>query len=82
MTKLIVVDTFSDFISAAANFGDADKRHPQRVGQRLFNLLDTVRPDLGAMVCDSDFDPFTDDSRLPLFYDFVMRHWDDDKETV
>lgn len=71
-----IVDTFTEFVVAAADVADADKpRGGQRVGQAVFNLLDKVRPDLALMVNNSDYDPFFDDSRLPLFYDFLFRNW-------
>lgn len=76
MTK--IVDTFADFVTAAADVADFAKG-TQRVGQRAFNLLAQVKPDVSSLLAGSDFDPFYDDARLPLFYDFVMRHWDDDK---
>lgn len=73
---MTIVETFSEFVSAAADVADADKhRGGLRVGQAAYNLLDRVRPDLALLLNGSDFDPFHDDSRLPLFYDFVMRKW-------
>lgn len=75
-----IVDTFSDFISACADYADTDSiRTGQRVGQRAFNLLSALRPDLATLISGSDFDPFHDDSRLVLFFDYLMRHWDDDR---
>ena len=76
-----IVDTFPDFVTACADYADTDVTLTgHRVGQRAFNLLSRLRPDLSTMVAGSDFDPFHDDSRLCLFYDFIMRHWDDDKK--
>ena len=70
-----IIETFSDFVTAAANYTADTAPRSWRTGQAAYNLLDTVRPDLSFMVAGSDIDPFHDDSRLPLFYDFVMRHW-------
>ena len=73
-----IVETFADFVAAAADVADADRTvGPMRAGQLVCNLLHKVRPDLRLLIDESDFDPFHDDARLPLFYDFVMRHWDD-----
>jgi len=73
----MLVTEFNQFVTAAAQYADKDKdMSGQRVGQRAFNLLSIVRSDLATMVAGSDFDPFHDDARLPLFYDWVMRHWD------
>lgn len=71
----MIVETFTDFCRAAADYAD---HYPVgwRAGQATFNLLVRVRPDLAEMVRGSDFDPFYDDARLPLFYDFVARHWE------
>lgn len=82
MPGTTIINTFSDFIAAAAEYADT-RSSKWRAGQSVFNLLMVVRPDLAFMVTGgqengvSDFDPFHDDTRLPLFYDFVMRHWDD-----
>jgi hypothetical protein len=75
-----IVDTFSDFVSAISEYDNKRKPAHWRTGQAAFNLLNVVRPDLADMVRGNDFDPFHNDNNLPLFYDFVMRHWDDDKE--
>ena len=73
-----IIETFNDFVTACADYADTDVNLTgHRVGQRAFNLLSHVRSDLATMVTGSDFDPFYDDSRLCLFYDFVMRHWND-----
>lgn len=70
-----IVETYSDFVTAAVDYIENGAPRSWRTGQTVYNLLDKVRPDLSFMVAGSDVDPFYDDSRLPLFYDFVMRHW-------
>lgn len=74
----IIVDTFADFVAAAAHY-TLNMPPSWRAGQGAFNLLCNVRPDLAELLRGSEFDPFHNNNRLPDFYDFVMRHWDDDK---
>ena len=74
----MLVETYADFVTAVAKFTDsyrAEMPITWRVGQGAFNLLVQIRPDIAEMVRGSDYDPFYDNSRLPLFYDFVMRNW-------
>lgn len=73
----VIVDTFGDFCTAGAHFTREAEKWGWRHGQALFNLLDRVRPDLAGLLRDSDFDPFYQNDRLPDFYDFLSRHWND-----
>ena len=70
---MILIDTFNDFIVHGSQYRPAG----HRAGQAQFNLLVKVRPDLAEMVRGSDFDPFHRDERLPEFYGFLARHWND-----
>lgn len=72
---MTIIDTFSDFVTAAAIYTNGGMPANWRIGQGAFNLLVRVRPDIAEMLRGSDFDPFHNDNRLPLFYDFVMRNW-------
>lgn len=49
----------------------------QRKGQFLMNTLSVHRPDLhDKMMKDSHHcDPYYDDSRIPLFWEFVFENW-------
>jgi len=50
-----------------------------RIGQKMFNDLCTVRPDLSERVRATSIDPFfsteRDDERLVNFLVFVEEHW-------
>ena len=70
----VIIDTFESFVREASDYV-SDKPKDWRVGQTVFNLLSVVRPDIAEMVRGSDYDPFYNDAKLALFYDFVMRHW-------
>lgn len=74
---MFIVETFSHFVRAVAHFTNGEMPETWRQGQGAFNLLVQVRPDLAELIRGSDIDPFNQDSNLTLFYDFVMRHWDD-----
>lgn len=43
----------------------------QRCGQAHYNALRDVRPDIAGMIVNTDKDPFYDDSRLPVFLNFI-----------
>lgn len=75
---MTIVDTFPQFVTASADYADADKVSRLRVGQRVMLLLMRVRPDMHALMEGSDFDCTFDDDRMPLAYDYIMRHWNDD----
>lgn len=75
--KTIVVDTFEKFVTAVVHHMDNTPNLDWRAGQYASNMLWKVRPDIAELVRGSDYNPFYLDSRLPLFYDFVMRHWND-----
>jgi hypothetical protein len=76
-----IVSEFSEFVTACADVADADRtdiRYGTRsAGSVAIQLLNQVRPDLSELIEGSDFDPRKSDARFPLFFDFVMRHWDD-----
>lgn len=79
MTKII--DTYGDFVNAVFEHIFECITPQWRAGQTAFNILVQVRPDIAEMLRGSDYDPFHQDYRLPAFYDFVWRHWGDDKVT-
>lgn len=72
----MLVATFNDFCHAVASYMDHPATSHWRTGQKAFNLLSRVRPDIAELVRGSDMDPFHRDDRLPAFYDFVARHWE------
>lgn len=72
----MLVDTFPQFLRAAAAYMDHPVMQDMRTGQKVFNLLNRVRPDLAFMLKESLDNPFHNDEALPGFYDFVSRHWD------
>lgn len=47
----------------------------QRAGQWAINALLIARRDLAAQVRGSEFDPYADDSRLELFFEWVENNW-------
>ena len=47
----------------------------ERRGQRYFNALSLVRPDLAGQVVGTALDPFYLDDRLPEFMRFVDDNW-------
>lgn len=51
---------------------DARTANRQREGQRAFNALYAIRPDLAEQVRGTDLDPFYDDSRLPDFHAWLV----------
>lgn len=71
----MLVHTFPQFLRAVASYMDHPATANMRVGQKAFNLLDRVRPDLAFMLKESLDNPFHNDEALPGFYDFVCRHW-------
>lgn len=64
-------DTFETFITEASWH-----ERSLRPGQRYMNLLTDMRPDLAADVRANDLDPYYLDERIPMFLEFVMRHWE------
>lgn len=70
----ILINTFNEFVVELAKYQGAAS---WRAGQRALNFLTIIRPDIADLLRGSDFDPFYDDARLPDFYDFVCRHWDE-----
>lgn len=64
-------NTFETFITEASWH-----KPSQRPGQRYMNLLMDMRPDLAKMVRANDLDPFYLDERIPMFLEYVMRHWE------
>lgn len=48
----------------------------QRQGQMAFNLLTVMHPVLAESVRGSRHDPFYNDDRLTVFFDFVGVFWD------
>ncbi len=68
--------TFEQWVLRTNNdFHTSD--HHQRVGQFFFNRLCDVKPMLGERVRSEQFDPFYLNERLPVFLEFVSKHWDD-----
>lgn len=49
----------------------------QRMGQWQFNELHRVNPDLANKVRTSVADPFYDDGRLKVFWNFLYHNWTD-----
>ena len=49
----------------------------QRKGQFLMNQLSVHRPDLYSKIMKGNpqCDPFFDDNRIPLFWEFVVENW-------
>jgi len=56
----------------------AIKYPEQRLGQRYYNVLYTMRPDLAEKIKGTDTDPFyaskPDDERIKRFIEFVVEH--------
>lgn len=64
---------FTEYI---AHIGTIAWRTPDlRNGQRAFNVLHAMRPDLSEQIRATDLDPFHDDDRLEAFYAWVERNW-------
>ena len=61
---------FADFCAYAG----INSRY-ERKGQRAFNALCELRPDLSAQVRGTNLDPFYTDSVLPSFYEWVGNNW-------
>jgi len=74
---MTIIETFADFVVAADTYTYSDMPQEWRKGQGVFNLLCKIRPDLAEMIRGSDFDPFYRDERLPAFYSYLCRHWDE-----
>lgn len=47
-----------------------------RKGQRVFNMLWALRPDLADELRTTYCDPFYDDARLPEFWEYIEGRWD------
>lgn len=47
----------------------------QRPGQWAFNLLERVNPGLANTIRGSAIDPFHQDDKLAVFFDYVNAHW-------
>lgn len=69
--------TFTDYCRTVILSRNKD----ERTGQTCFNVLHAVRPDLAEQVRNRVLlDPFYDDSRVPVFLDFVQQQWDQNPE--
>lgn len=52
-----------------------DRPLEQRAGQWAFNTLVRMRPELANRLKATGYDPFYDDEKLPVFYDWVDEMW-------
>ena len=60
-------------------YDELEERPGLRLGQAAFNVLVSDHPKLAARVRTTPLDPFYADFRLPEFFDFVAKHWEDDE---
>lgn len=51
------------------------RQEHQRPGQWAFNMLQTWRPDISAMMVLTLSDPFHNEKRLPAFWEYVEKNW-------
>lgn len=63
--------TLSEFFLAWSKGHSAELRP----GQRAFNLLVSMRPDLAEKIRSGPLDPFHDDQVLPSFFAFIIKEW-------
>lgn len=71
--------TFQDFQVMAAEVYRAKQLLPElerwRWGQTAFNVLSELRPDLAEEVRGTDMDPFHDDRKYILLFEFLLKRW-------
>ena len=69
----MIKPTFTEFIQAVVQHYHANPGW--RVGQAYFNVLATMRPEMAEQIRGGVLDPFYQDSRIPVFLEFVSEHW-------
>ena len=67
----MIEPAYADYL---ARVNDEAERTARR-GQRAFNVLRDMRPDLAERVRSTGVDPFYEDSRLPAFLAWVEANW-------
>lgn len=59
----------------AITLANMSRNHPNwRAGQRAFNALYKVSPDLANRIRGTEYDPFNRDERLEAFHEFINNH--------
>ena len=67
------VMTYEEYLTRALTRRELNPH--ERLGQVYFNVLDTVRPDLGDQVRATPNDPFYRDEIVPAFLNWARMNW-------
>jgi hypothetical protein len=70
-------DTYEAYLVALIRSHVHIDNRDWREGQRAFNVLHLMRPDLSEQIRATPLDPFHRDERLPEFLEWLKENWND-----